>query len=58
MLFSTMQIFRDDGVLLGKVFIGSNVANMAFAGDGRLVVLANDTIYLAQIATKSALVTL
>ncbi|KJA24287.1 hypothetical protein HYPSUDRAFT_65771 [Hypholoma sublateritium FD-334 SS-4] len=51
-----VQIFREDGVLLGKVFIGSNVANMAFAGDGRLVVLANDTIYLAQIAAKSALV--
>jgi len=51
-----VQIFRKDGVLLGKVFIGSNVANMAFAGDGRLVILANTTIFLAEIAAKSALV--
>ncbi|KAF8888412.1 hypothetical protein CPB84DRAFT_1786303 [Gymnopilus junonius] len=49
-------IFRQDGVLLGKVFIGSDVANMAFAGDGNLIVLANTSIFLARIAAKSAVV--
>ncbi|KDR76544.1 hypothetical protein GALMADRAFT_139466 [Galerina marginata CBS 339.88] len=52
-----VQIFRKDGVLLGKVFIGSNVANMAFAGDGRLVVLAGTSVFLAKIAAKGSLVT-
>ncbi|KAF9557284.1 calcium-dependent phosphotriesterase, partial [Agrocybe pediades] len=53
-----VQIFRKDGVLLGKIFIGSDVANMAFAGDGRLVVLANTKIFLAQIQAKSGLFTM
>ncbi|KAF9557269.1 calcium-dependent phosphotriesterase [Agrocybe pediades] len=53
-----VQIFRKDGVLLGKVFVGSNVANMAFAGYGRLVVLANTKIFLAQIQAKSGLFTM
>ncbi|KDR73371.1 hypothetical protein GALMADRAFT_142472 [Galerina marginata CBS 339.88] len=52
-----VQIFRKDGVLLGKVFIGSDVANMAFAGDGNLIVLANTSIFLAKIAAKGSLVT-
>ncbi|PPQ96414.1 hypothetical protein CVT26_005093 [Gymnopilus dilepis] len=53
-----VQIFRQDGVLLGKVFIGSDVANMAFAGDGNLIVLANTSVFLARIAAKSALVSI
>ncbi|PPQ81856.1 hypothetical protein CVT25_013456 [Psilocybe cyanescens] len=53
-----VQVFRKDGVLLGKVFLGTNVANMAFAGDGRLVILAGSAIFLAQIEAKSALVTI
>jgi len=50
-----VQIFRKDGVPLGGVFIGSNVANMAFAGDGNLVILANTTIFLAKIRAKSGI---
>uniref|UniRef100_A0A8H7XJ86 SMP-30/Gluconolactonase/LRE-like region domain-containing protein n=2 Tax=Psilocybe cubensis TaxID=181762 RepID=A0A8H7XJ86_PSICU len=53
-----VQIFREDGVLLGKIFVGANVANMAFAGDGRLVILAGSSIFLAQIEAKSALFTI
>ncbi|KAH9475556.1 Lactonohydrolase oryL [Psilocybe cubensis] len=50
-----VQIFRKDGVLLGKIFIGSDVANMAFAGDGKLIILGNTRIFLAQINAKSGL---
>ncbi|KAF8885560.1 hypothetical protein CPB84DRAFT_1788285 [Gymnopilus junonius] len=49
---------QTDGVLLGKVFIGSDVANMAFAGDGNLIVLANTSIFLARIVAKSAVVSI
>lgn len=52
-----VQVFRNDGTLIGKIFIGSNVANMAFAGDTNLlIILANTTIFAATINTTSNLV--
>ncbi|KAF8981865.1 hypothetical protein BDQ17DRAFT_1337144 [Cyathus striatus] len=53
-----VQVWNPKGKLLGKFFVGAgNVANMAFAGDGRLVVLATNALLVAKIAAKSALFT-
>jgi len=43
-------VWDPDGTLLGKFFLGTSSANIAFAGKGRLVILAETVIYLAQIA--------
>ncbi|KIJ44419.1 hypothetical protein M422DRAFT_168160, partial [Sphaerobolus stellatus SS14] len=52
-----VQVFRKDGTLIGKIFIGSNVANMAFAGDANLlIILANTEIFAATIHAISNLV--
>ncbi|RDB26751.1 Gluconolactonase [Hypsizygus marmoreus] len=47
-----VQVWNDEGVLLGKFFLGATSANMVFAGDGRLVILAETKIFLANIAAK------
>ncbi|KAF8987253.1 D-lactonohydrolase-like protein [Cyathus striatus] len=51
-----VQIFNKKGVLIGKVFVGSNVANMAFAGPDILVILANTSIFAASIKAKSNII--
>ena len=51
-LFSSFQVWNKQGTLLGKFFINMTSANMAFAGDGRLVILAETKIFLAKIAAK------
>ena len=38
--------------MIGKFFLGATAANLVFAGDGRLVILAETAIFLAQIAAK------
>jgi len=45
-----VHVWNPEGTLIGKFFTGKVSANLAFAGDGRLVILAEDAIYLAQIA--------
>ncbi|KAF9011403.1 hypothetical protein BDQ17DRAFT_1322291 [Cyathus striatus] len=53
-----VHVWNAKGKLLGKFFVGAgNVANMAFAGDGRLVILATNALLVAKIAAKSALFT-
>ncbi|EJD51262.1 calcium-dependent phosphotriesterase [Auricularia subglabra TFB-10046 SS5] len=47
-----VHVFNPRGVLLGKIFIGSTSANIAFAGTGRLVVLAETKIYLVRLAVE------
>lgn len=47
-----VQVFNEEGTILGKFFLGSTSANMAFAGDGRLVILAETKIFLAHIAAQ------
>ncbi|KDR79180.1 hypothetical protein GALMADRAFT_137067 [Galerina marginata CBS 339.88] len=47
-----VHVWSPDGTLLGKFFIGTTAANMAFAGDGRLVILAATKIFVAKIAAK------
>ncbi|PPQ81636.1 hypothetical protein CVT25_013608 [Psilocybe cyanescens] len=49
-----VNVWSSEGVLLGKFFTGVTVANMAFAGDGRLVLLGGANIYLAKIAAKAS----
>lgn len=47
-----VQVWNDEGTLLGKFFIGTISANMVFAGNGRLVILAETKVFLAHIAAK------
>ncbi|KAG9225661.1 hypothetical protein CCMSSC00406_0007518 [Pleurotus cornucopiae] len=44
-----VQVWGADGTLLGKFFVGTRTANMAFAGFGRLVILSQTKLFLARI---------
>ncbi|KAM5543968.1 hypothetical protein V8D89_002585 [Ganoderma adspersum] len=46
------QVWNSEGTLLGKFFLGTVSANMIFAGDSRLVILADTAIFFANIAAK------
>ncbi|TBU23473.1 calcium-dependent phosphotriesterase [Dichomitus squalens] len=46
------QVWNSEGTLLGKFFLGTVSANLIFAGDGRLVILAETAVYFANIAAK------
>ena len=46
------QVWNPEGTLIGKFFLGTTAANLVFAGDGRLVILAETAVYLAEIAAK------
>ena len=52
-----VQVWSPTGTLLGKFFIGTTSANMVFAGDGRLVIMAETKIFVAKIAAKEGKVT-
>ncbi|KAK0444224.1 calcium-dependent phosphotriesterase [Desarmillaria tabescens] len=47
-----VQAWNNEGTLLGKFFLGMTSANMVFAGNGRLVILAETKVFLAKIAAK------
>lgn len=47
-----VHVWNPKGRLVGKFFIGSNTANFAFAGPGRLVILAETKVFLASIAAE------
>jgi len=49
-----VQVWNSQGTLLGKFFIGSVSANFIFAGNGRLVILAETKIFLATIAVEES----
>ncbi|KAJ6561497.1 calcium-dependent phosphotriesterase [Mycena vulgaris] len=42
-----VHVWNPHGVLLGKFLVGSNTANFAFVGDGRLVIMGETAIYMA-----------
>ena len=44
-----MQVWDSTGTLMGKFFLGTVSSNFIFAGTGRLVILAETAIYLAEI---------
>jgi len=48
--FDGVHVWNPSGTLIGKFFLGTTSANFAFAGQGRLVILAETKIYLAKIA--------
>ncbi|KAK7052266.1 SGL domain-containing protein [Favolaschia claudopus] len=52
-----VHVWNDEGTLIGKFFLGTTSANMAFAGKGRLVIMAETKIFLAEIATSPSLFT-
>ena len=45
-----MKVWNRHGELIGKIFLGHTSANFAFAGKGRLVILAETKIYLVEFA--------
>ncbi|KAI0320022.1 calcium-dependent phosphotriesterase [Amylostereum chailletii] len=47
-----VQVWNAEGTLLGKFFLGTTSANMAFAGKGRLMILAETAVYQANIAAE------
>ncbi|KAK0199834.1 D-lactonohydrolase-like protein [Desarmillaria ectypa] len=47
-----VQVWNNEGTLLGKFFLGMTSANMVFAGNGRLIILAETRVFLAKIAAK------
>lgn len=51
-LIPSTQVWGPDGTLLGKFFLGTTSANMIFAGKGRLVIMGETAIYLAEIAAS------
>ncbi|KAI9057698.1 D-lactonohydrolase-like protein [Trametes sanguinea] len=48
-----VQVWNAEGTLLGKFFLGTTSANLVFAGDKRLVIMAETAIYFAEIAAKA-----
>jgi gluconolactonase len=49
-----VQVYNPSGKLLGKIYLGSGVANFQFAGKGRMVILAETELYYAALAAEGA----
>ncbi|KAI0152505.1 calcium-dependent phosphotriesterase [Hypoxylon sp. NC0597] len=47
-----VQVFNPSGKLIGKIFLGKTSANFNFAGDGRMVILAEDDLYYATLGAS------
>ena len=50
--FLFWQVSNPSGELIGKFFLGTTSANMIFAGKGRLVIMGETAVYLANIAAS------
>ncbi|KAF8977409.1 hypothetical protein BDQ17DRAFT_1440647 [Cyathus striatus] len=48
----SVQVWNSKGILIGKIFTGSNVANMAFAVKDLLIILAGNSIFAASIRAE------
>ncbi|KAI0746266.1 D-lactonohydrolase-like protein [Daedaleopsis nitida] len=48
-----VQVWNSEGTLLGKFFLETVSANLVFAGNGRLVIMAETAIFFANIAAKA-----
>lgn len=55
---SFLKVYDPNGILLGKIFIGSNSANNVFAGNGRMVIMAETKMVLVKFAANGSLVEL
>ncbi|KAJ4298388.1 hypothetical protein N0V88_003418 [Collariella sp. IMI 366227] len=49
-----VQVYNPSGKLIGKIYVGSTVANFQFAGKGRLVMLAETELYYVTLAADGA----
>ncbi|KAK3489050.1 uncharacterized protein B0T23DRAFT_362257 [Neurospora hispaniola] len=49
-----VHVYNPSGKLLGKIWIGSTVANFQFAGKGRMVILAETELYYATLKAEGA----
>ncbi|KAH9476484.1 Lactonohydrolase oryL [Psilocybe cubensis] len=47
-----VHVYANDGTLIGKFFTGTTVANMVFAGNGRLLLLGGADLYYVKIAAN------
>ncbi|KAH9919614.1 D-lactonohydrolase-like protein [Fomitopsis serialis] len=44
-----IHVWNRDGILIGKFFVGKVSCNLVFAGDGNLVILAGDQVFLRKL---------
>ena len=51
-----MQVWNPSGTLIGKIFLGTGVANFQFAGKGRMVICAETELYYVTLAAEGAVV--
>lgn len=49
-----IHVWNPSGTLIGKIYLGTGAANFQFAGDGRLVIMAETQLYYATLAAKGA----
>ncbi|OTB20072.1 hypothetical protein K445DRAFT_52357 [Daldinia sp. EC12] len=47
-----VQVWNPSGKLIGKIFLGKTSANFNFAGDGRMVILAEEDLYYATLGAS------
>jgi gluconolactonase len=51
-----IQIWNPSGKLLGKIYLGTTSANFNFAGDGRIVICAETSLYYATLSASGSYV--
>jgi len=49
-----VQVWNPSGKLIGKIHLGEQSANFRFAGDGRMIIAAEENLYFATLAAKGA----
>ena len=51
-----VHVFNPSGKLIGKIFLGTGVANFNFAGKGKMVICAETKLYYATLGAEGAVV--
>jgi len=51
-----VQVWNPAGKLIGKIYVGTTVANFHFAGKGRMVMCAETKLYYATLAAAGSFV--
>ncbi|CAK7217699.1 hypothetical protein SBRCBS47491_003259 [Sporothrix bragantina] len=51
-----IQVWNPSGTLLGKIYLGTGVANFQFMGTGRMVVCAETELYYVTLAATGAVI--
>ncbi|KAI0129442.1 D-lactonohydrolase [Xylariales sp. AK1849] len=47
-----VQVWNPSGTLIGKIYLGTTSANFQFAGDGRMVIMAETKLFYATLAAS------